>query len=238
MLCSVCSSPEFYEESAVTLHAAMMTSDGTGFVWVTDRLANTSVGYVMVEKLTYLEEHGIVCSIWGDHVAMDARDKLIDRVSAGSVPIHDGEALKIFLRKLGEEIYPQHKGTFVHHMPRGVLLAVLGERPKIYSLSVQWPPIAVEITDQAMYGDDSNPALFFVRRYYARSGKTVPELLAIGIHTIRIGSEMNTKGIEGLDAWVCEKGKLRQLTLIELSPYLKLSTSVDEGIAERLSSLR
>lgn len=214
----------------MTLHALMMTANGDGFVWVTDRLANTSVGYVMVEKITYLKEHGIACSIWGDQVAMDARDKLIDKVFSRSVPLHNGDELKIFLRKLGEEISSQHKGTFVHLGPRGVLLAVLGEKPKIYSLSVQWPPIAVEITDQAMYGDDSNPALFFVRRYYARSGKTIPELLAIGVHTIRIGAEMNTKGIEGLDAWVFEHGTLKQLTNDELKPYIELSTSLDTSI--------
>jgi len=37
----------------------------------------------------------------GDHVAMDARDRLIDEVLSETVPLHDDDELKIFLRKLG-----------------------------------------------------------------------------------------------------------------------------------------
>jgi hypothetical protein len=78
--------------------------------------------------------------------------------------------------------------------------------------------------------DVFNPAQFFTRHYYERSGKAIPELLAIGIHTVRIAEKLNTTGIRGVDAWVYESGLLRELTPAELAPFAAMSESLDGTI--------
>jgi hypothetical protein len=220
------------EDSLLTLHALLVSGDNKGFVWVADRLAGTGEGYATVEKISYLKDYGVACSVWGDNVAMHTRDQLIKRLAVGNVPLSDTNEMRLFLRGLAEEIIPQHKADFFPKIPRGVLLAVLSEKPALYSLDLQWPPIAGAIIDQAMYGDESNQALFFSRRYYDRSGKSIPELLAIGIHTVRMAGEMNTKGVRGVDAWVCEGHSLRQLASPEMAHYIEMSQSLDDSILE------
>jgi hypothetical protein len=233
MPCATCvPGVEFGEEAALTFHAVMLCADGEGFVWVTDRLVAIPNGYATVEKISYLKEYGVVCSVWGDQVAMHARDKLFDQLASGSVPLSDGNEMRVFLRELGEKTLKQHRAELT--IPRGVVLAALRrqEKPHLYSLGIGWPPVALDIVDQAMLGDESNQALFFPHRYYQLSRKSIPELLAIGIHTVRLAAEMNTKGIRGVDAWVYERHELHQLTAEEIAPYIAKSESLDIATLE------
>ena len=240
MLCSFCFSGEDYEEFAVTIHAVMMTVDGSGFVWVTDRLAAIGGGFGMVEKITYLKNDGIACSIWGDHIAMHMRDAFITKLRSGSISLADRGELKISLTNLAEEVIRNHKGdpaSPLEQARRGMLLAVLDKEPTFYSISIGWPVTVMPITTQATFGDGSNPALFFTQYYYERSDKTVPELLTIGVHTVRMAEEMNSKGIRGVDAWVYESGELRQLTKDELMHYALRSDIIDSQIMAKINSL-
>jgi hypothetical protein len=221
----------------MTLHVILASADKRAFVWIADRLAGTAGGYATVEKVTYLKEFGIACSIWGDQIAMFARDNFLEQVRSGIAPLSDKGKMKLFLQDIAKATIQSHRPQDLKH-PRGVLIAVLGDEPQFYALTVSWPPIATPIIDQATYGDE-NPALFFLHRYYEACNKTVPGLLAIGVHTVRMAELMNTKGVRGLDAWVCEGKNLRQLTERELRPYIERSKRIDsiienEFIAEML----
>jgi hypothetical protein len=220
----------FTEDSdLVTLHIVLSSPEIDSFVWVTDRLALLGLdGYATVEKITHLKEQNIACSIWGDGLAMLARDRLMERITASPIANRSPSEITVFLREFGTEIFPEGQHLKVNlTAQRGILLALLGKNPRVYRLDLCWPPIAASIIGQTTAGDESNPALLFTNYYYELCGKTISELLCIGIHAMRIAEKMNSKGIRGVDAWVCEKGDFRQLTNKELTPYIASSESLD-----------
>lgn len=227
----------FVDEYPMTLHVLLVTAKNDGFVWVTDTLAATDGGYAAVEKITYLNEYKIACSIWGDQLAMYARDEFLDLLKRGHVPLSSTSEMCVFLRELGVAVIQRHEKEFPIQQSRGVLVAMLGKQhPELYSLTLRWPPIAASILTQGMYGDETNQALFFTNYYYERSEKRITDLLPIGVHTVRMAEVMNTKGIRGLDAWVYEKGAIRQLTSEQIEPYMKLSQSLDATIAQAFAN--
>jgi hypothetical protein len=123
---------EFYEGSSLTLHAAMISDDSKGFVWVTDRLASLGYGYATLEKIMYLQGDQIACSIWGDHIAMHLRDKFIDGLRSGKIALANRPELQLALKKLAEDTVAEHQ--FDQAQPlvpnrRGMLLAVLAKHP-------------------------------------------------------------------------------------------------------------
>jgi hypothetical protein len=223
----------FTEDSdLVTLHIALTSGEAESFVWVTDRLALLGLdGYSTVEKITHVKEQNIACSIWGDRFAMHARDRLMECIKVSPIANRNPSEIVVFLKEFATEIFPEGKNFQINlDSPRGVLLAVLGKNPRLYRLDLCWSPIAASIIGQTTAGDESNPALLFTNYYYELCGKTIPELLRIGVHAMRIAGKMNTKGIRGVDAWVCENGDFRQLTGNEVSAYTASSESLDAMI--------
>jgi hypothetical protein len=171
---------------------------------------------------------------------MHMRDEFINRLRSGKISFTDRGELKISLTKLAEEIIKDHRGDLASPLEqgrRGMLLAVLGKEPAFYNISIGWPVTVMPITTQATFGDGSNPALFFTQHYYERSDKTVPELLTIGVHTVRMAEEMNSKGIRGVDAWVYGGGALRQLSKDELMHYALRSDNIDSQILKQINTL-
>jgi hypothetical protein len=227
----------FTEDSPVTLHVLLLSGDGNDFVWVTDRIAGTGIGYATVEKVLYLAEQKIACSLWGDQVGMYVRDEFVSRIRAAGAPLSDRSQMKVFLTDLATEVLKKHIAESQNRIPRGFVLAVLGEQPHIYSVHLQFPPIVLPVVDQIMVGDE-NAALFFCQRYYERSSKSLPELVAIGVHTVAMAAAMNTKGIRGVDTWVYQHKKFRQFGIAEIEPYLEMSRNLDASILDRFRNIR
>jgi hypothetical protein len=232
------------EGGPLTLHVALISPQKNGFVWVTDRLAVLGLdGYATVDKITYLKDQRIACSIWGDGLALHARDQLIERIKRDPLANRSSSEIAVFLTDFGTEIFPEAKNLLVArgiplNVPRGILLAVLGETPRLYRLDLCWPPVAVPIVGQTTAGDESNPALIFTNYYYEHCQNSLEELLFIGIHTVRFAERMNTKGIRGVDAWVCEGDVFRQLNPQQLTPYVELSHSLDVEIFAKIAMSR
>jgi len=227
--------PELYVgvgegDLSVTLHVLLMTADRKGFVWASDQLAGTSAGYAMLEKVAYFSELGIAASIWGDSLAMFVRDAIVQEARMGRAPLGDKGAMKLFLQDVAAAVIREHKPQNLQTMPRGVILAVTGESPQLWQLTVHHPPMANPISSAASFGDEGNPALFFMHRYYELCDKTMPQAIAIAVHTARMAVLMNTKGIRGIDVWTCQQKEFRQLTVAEIAPYITLSDSIDDGI--------
>jgi hypothetical protein len=222
----------------MTLHVLMMTEKHDAFVWVTDRLARVGKNdYATVEKITYVKELGLAASIWGDGSAMWARDRLLERAQEGSLNsvLGDAQALVLALRQFSDEMVAVTQCRYgPANVPRGIIFATTGKTPHVYRLNLENPSLVAEIDGQTMVGDDPNPALLFPNYYYEHSGKSVHELLFLGIHTMRIAGVMNGRGIRGVDAWVCENGTFRQLASDDVTHYSALSESLDSSILERL----
>jgi len=218
----------------MTLHLLMMTATRDGFVWVTDRMAGTGQGGSgTVEKITHVRGLNVALSIWGNFKAMDLHDWILNRMRSHSFPVaSDSSAVRMYLTECG--ILFKESGqdeTDNPSGPRGAVLVLISQKPEIYTLSINnAPPVALAVFGQAPFGDTNNPALFFSSYYYERCGKTISELVLLGIHTMRMAERLNTKGIQGLDVWICENGDMRQLRESELEPFTARSEALDSAI--------
>ena len=70
--------------------------------------------------------------------------------------------------------------------------------------------ICREISDRAIVGDNSNAAVFWSERYWAR--KPIRQLIPLAAHLIISAGELNSGAIGGLEIVVCDSGGLRHLS--------------------------
>ena len=230
------------EESSyaqMTMHLLLMTPDEKSFIWVTDELARFGkTDYGTVDKVTYLRDLKIACSIWGDMTAMRARDEIIRRAKDNSLPLSDPGEMVVSLKDVGAQTLLTEFRTpsAPQPVPRGVILATLGDTPHIYTLALNGIPMAVRITGQVNCGDDDNPALLFPAYYYERSEKSVEELISIGVHAMKLAAIMNGKGLRGIRVWTYHEGNFKGLDREGIRPYVLLSDSIDLGILEKFKS--
>jgi hypothetical protein len=229
----------------MTLHVVLFTGRRDGLVWVTERGGYLGVGqgnYATVEKISYLSEHGIAYSAWGDIVAIEALVQLKERIRDDkiSLPANDPEQIMQSLRNFANDVLPAEKrgpdAQFERPDSRGLILATLGTEPRVYRLALIRQPVCFQIHDEvnATAGDPSNPANLFVRYYYPRCGKTLKELLLLAIHTVRLAHALNSGIVGEPDAWACENGKFDQLNAEQLAEYVKRSRALDYSTLEHL----
>ncbi len=234
-------SPLIEEEYPMTLHIILLTEKQDGLAWITEHSAFLGQGhgnFSSVQKITYLREHRIAYSAWGDLIGLEALGQFGKRLENGSLVIDGSDpAVDISkLRNFSDEVLPMTV-RFKMERPdtRGLIVAVLGDRPRVYRLGIVQQPVCFEIYGRAYAtaGDVSNPANLFVHYYYPRCNKSVKELLAVGLHSMRLAKLLNSGGVGEWDAWFCENGNFRQLTAEELSQYANFSESLDELLLEQ-----
>ena len=239
-----CSPVEYLAQGGipVTMHIVLLTAARDGLVWITERSAFLGSGhgnFAAIEKVTHVQERGIAFSAWGDATALEALGELGGRVKDGSISLVDSDQDHVTqsLRDFANDVLPVEKRNLMERPDtRGLIVATLGHRPRVYRLSIVHQPVCFAIYDQATAGDVHNPANLFVRYYYPRCNKTVEELLAIGIHTMRLARELNSGAVGDTDAWACSSGRFHQLTLEELARYARLSESLDVSILNQIGS--
>jgi hypothetical protein len=230
----------------MTYHAILFTMDLKGFVWITEHSAFLGRGhenFATTEKVTHLKEHGVAFSGWGDMASMEAQTHFANAIKSGTLllPYDDSETVKTSLREFANQMVALWMDQ-VHPMEppdaRGMIVATLGKKPRVYRLGIIRTPTCHEIHDQlnATAGDSHNPCNLFVRYYYPRSTKTFRELLGIGIHTVRLARALNTASVGEPDAWICDEGEFRQLTLDEISQYVSFSESLDASILDQFGN--
>jgi hypothetical protein len=166
---------------------------------------------------------------------MYARDEFIKQIRNGLFPVSDPQLMVDALREFGAEVYARSQTLFPNYprIPRGILAATLDKNPRVYFVNISFPPLAGFVAGQATFGDEKNPALLFPNYYYERCGKSVGELVSIGVHTMRMAATMNSRGIGGLSVWIYQDKDFRQLLAVELEPYIAFSESLDESISEQ-----
>jgi hypothetical protein len=227
----------------MTLHILLFTAKRDGFVWITEHSAFLGQGhgnFTTVEKITYLEKHKIAFSAWGDLVGLEALTQFGDRVKDGSISLADDPMQTInTLRNFANDVLPYDKRQQMERPDtRGLIVATLGDRPRIYRLGIVRQPVCFEVYDQlnATAGDVSNPANLFVQYYYPRCNKTLNELLAIGVHSMRLARLLNTSGVGEPDVWICNEGEFYQLSPEKLSESIDFSKSLDRSTLNQFSN--
>jgi hypothetical protein len=222
------------EEELMTLHIVLFTADKSELVWVTDDRAFLGAGNISdgFDKISYSEQHRVACSCWGDAIPIGIRDAFLQCVQEGSFSLKEPSDVLNALRNLGAkrkkacEARPAYMKEQYGH---GVIVAVFeGSRPRLYEAFISDNTIAGEVTGQIVVaGDLHNAARMFPFYYCDRSGKSLSECLAIGVHTIRIAKLMNPSIIGNPDVRFYSKGEFRRLTDDEVKLYVNISESID-----------
>lgn len=230
------------EELAVpmTLHIVLTTQERDALVWVTERSAFLAAGhgnFATVEKIRYLSDHQIAFSAWGDAAALTAFGSFSEYLEKRSVNLSNENDVKKVLWDFARGIPLPAARIGDPPATRGLLVATLGNTPRVYRVTIEHAPIVIQIYDQvhATAGDVENPANLFVRYYYPRCKRSVEELLVLGIHTIRLAKTLNSGGVGDPDVWVCRDGSFRQFERQQIDEYVKRSESLDAKILDYCS---
>jgi len=72
-----------------------------------------------------------------------------------------------------------------------------------------WTPYCQNVIGYACAGDDTNPAVFWVKRYYEH--RPVEALLPLAAQLVVSASEVNSAGIGGLEIVTCVAGSIKRL---------------------------
>jgi len=226
------------EEYPMTFHILLLTKKRDGFVWIAEHSAFLGQGhgnFTSVEKITHLKEHSLAFSAWGDGAGIEALTLFANQITSNSLSVDGSDPANDIrnLRDFANGALPiDQRYQMERPDTRGLIVAVIGKRPRVYRLGIVRQPVCFEVYDRtyATAGDVSNPATLFVHHYYPLCNESVSQLLAIGLHTMRLARILNSSGVGEPDAWVCSDGEFRQLAESELAEYVKFSESLDGSI--------
>lgn len=223
------------------MHYILPTAAGDELAWVTETMAVIGQGNTSdVEKVCYLEEKKLACSMWGDLVSLSVRDEFAERVKNGAIDPSAPDAIIQSLVKIGVEMIPARERGQIPQFPysRGVIVATFGERVKLYEVCLTWYPAAIPVIEAGIViaGDLDNHANLFPTHYYKSSGRSLQEALLSGIHGIRVAKKLKSQSIGDPNAWVYKAGAFRHLGPAELLPYIRLSDALDAGILQTLKA--
>jgi len=216
----------------MTLHTVLRTP-ARDFVWITDRLASLRADYGTVDKIRHLDSYQVACGAWGDSLATRTRDELLDRVKNESFNFDDTYGS---LRSLGLDMWKPGSSDSLPEQQqpnRGIIAAFYDKPDMLWRLDILPIPVINPIYDRVTAGDKSNLGNFFVERYYPQSGKTVNDLILIGVHATTMARRLNTRGVGEPAVWVYSNDKFRQLTPVEIEPFTTLSAKLDDAIIEQ-----
>jgi len=224
---------ESLEEGPLTLHIVLPTRNPESIVWITDTLVDVGFDNVAsIEKITYLRERKVACSAWGFR-ALPLRDELAARISSGDVDVSSPGVAPDSLRRFCTDMkvllgIPSSQPA--DSVPGVILTTFYDCGPQVYFASCVSPPAAARVENLICIGDQRNAARIFIDHYYQRSGKTMEEALALGIHTMRLAHATKAAYIGPPNAWAYRNGVFAKLTLAEMTKYTETSMSIDLAI--------
>lgn len=94
-----------------------------------------------------------------------------------------------------------------------------------------WQPMCQEVIGYAWAGDDNNPAVFWVKRYYVM-GRPVASLLPLAAQLITSASEVNSAAIGGLQIAICSAANFRFLDSDSIAQLEQRAKSLGERIGD------
>jgi hypothetical protein len=218
----------------MTLHIVLPAAEPNSFVWVTDTVFNISFdNSASLEKIAYFEDQGFACSAWGNF-ALILRDELAKQIREDPPDMANPEAVKDFLRlfatKMAEALEIKLSPS-ARENPGLILTTFADGFHRLYCCLLGKFPAAVEPGKLTCMGDENSPARVFVDYYYEASGKSIEQVLLLGIHAMRLAHRNKAAFIGEPNAWVYRGGIFRRLTAAELTRYIEMSKSLDASIA-------
>ncbi len=220
----------------MTLHIILPTEDRDrcpdGFVWIADNAAKFEWGNGSIDKIRHLKKQAVACSAWGSY-ALDLRDDLAEMIERGVIELSesDSERNRAGLEEFVKTALAKRKESGSGKFNGGLIVVTLFKPlPLIYVVTTEPPKAAPGDLGTWFIGDPHNPAEIFVSYYYARSTKSYPEALLLGIHAMRLARDGKRDYIGEPNAWVYERSEFHRLSLEELAAYVKRSERIDEAI--------
>jgi hypothetical protein len=114
--------------------------------------------------------------------------------------------------------------------PGLIVTTFIDGRPRLFYCAIAMPPVAIQAANLTCVGDEDSPARVFVDYYYEMSGKSVEQVLFLGIHAMRLAHQNKTAFIGEPNAWIFQGGSFKRLTTPELTRFIEMSKSLDASI--------
>jgi hypothetical protein len=218
----------------MTLHIVLPAADSDSLVWVTDDVFSLGFDNAgSLDKIAYSERRHFACSAWGNY-ALVLREELTRRISAESLEMSSVEDVKGFLQTFASAMIGSlaiKTTPSVRDNPGLILVTLADGHPRIYCCILGQFPVAVQVNKLTCMGDENSPARIFADYYYEMSGKSIDQVLFLGIHAMRLAHQNKAAFIGEPNAWVYRGGIFRRLTTLELAAYIAKSKSLDASIA-------
>jgi hypothetical protein len=214
----------------MTLQVGMVAHDG----WVlTSDTQGTLQGQGWVRQ-TYqtdkiLCRNGVATLAWGDECAMIARQAILDRLTPTPTTI-GSDTFSEAARDIAVETWKANPGSSPQRT-RGIVFASVGHK-KLWHLSFGEQAVIHDQMNKQVYGDPSNPVIFFSEEFY-RPSLTVRELTLLASHIVLQGARWNAM-VYGL-AIVIWKESSDQLELVDPTSYIERSTQLSRDLHELMS---
>jgi hypothetical protein len=229
----------------MTLQIAMAGQDG--WILASDRMRLDVGGPASVRTSSTTTK--IVCTnqvayaaAGSDEVGSITGCETVNALRNGTLSFSDPKQFADDLRKLANSVWRRVARNLKRayqldpsHTARGIIVC-FAHFPTFLSLGIGRDSVPTWLGQMAIFGDTTNAAKFFPRRYYSAQ-MSVARLTFLAAHTILVGAQLNPEGVGGgLDIAICQNRSIRLLSDDEIADLTRRSAKTaaifDEIIAE------
>jgi len=175
-----------------------------------------------MQKILVAENGSLICAFSGNDLSAAIAQRLVD--SPPDQFDHDTE-VRNHLLKSGQFAKELAKSPENQLIIAAVPNALQGVH-RLWRVYFYPDPLVCPVEDMICGGDESNPAIFLMERYYEPS-HSVQDLQFLAAHVVIEGHNLNALSVDGLDVLISEgSSKPRFLTDDELEPLRKRSATL------------
>jgi hypothetical protein len=226
------------EEVPLTFQIGIVASDG---VFLASDLKRTNVGagphtYRSSSETPkiHVSDRGQVAYCYSGNDVADEAARIFCAQAAGLED--EFEIQKTLKASALEAIGSENISNERQALQRGSLILALGKanrNPELWCLDLRTPS-ARPIGNHIINGDLSNPAGFFMERYFPKGRRTIEELLLLAAHTVLVASRLNPDGISGLEMVRCTAQGFQKVSEEKIANLTERSEQLDKNIAASL----
>jgi hypothetical protein len=227
-------------EEPVTLQIAAICDDG--WVLASDRREQLFRHSSMTKKIFTDFNAKITYATFGtaEVAKLAAQELLNDLVTGRSVLTGDlptGQWLEALANRAWQNANALFASQSINSDPlvQGLTIFFHDRPQEFWIMQLGRQSMVKAFFDKRPRGDFTNPATFFLERYYA-SNLSAEELTLLAAHVICLAAEFNRSGVAGLDITVCKNGRVRELTAPELRQLRIRSAEIDDKIRVALQT--
>jgi hypothetical protein len=190
------------------------------------RTSSTTTKIVYTDQLAY-------AAAGSDEVGSITGREMVDALRDGTLSFSDPRQFADDLRKLANSVWRRVARNLKRayrldpsHTARGIIVC-FSSFPTFLSLGIGRDSVPTWLGQMAIFGDTSNAAKFFPRRYYS-ARMTVSRLTFLAAHMVLTGAQLNPEGVGGgLDIAICQNRSIRLLSDDEIADLSQRSVKTD-----------